>query len=74
MRRDSERATFGFVIRGSTKKARLGICDFFDNANWAVVIWPPAAPGTGSPDTNNDGAVNVLDLIELLLKFGQACP
>ncbi len=24
VRRDSERATFGFVIRGSTKKARLG--------------------------------------------------
>ena len=51
-----------------------GICDFFDNANWAVVVWPPAAPGTGSPDVNNDGVVDVLDLIDLLLCFGQSCP
>ncbi len=25
-------------------------------------------------DVNGDGAVDVLDLIELLLKFGQVCP
>ncbi len=25
-------------------------------------------------DTNGDGTVNVLDLIELLLAFGTACP
>jgi hypothetical protein len=30
----------------------------------------PAAPGCESEDINGDGTVNVLDLIELLLEFG----
>jgi len=35
-----------------------------------VTVLAPPIPG----DVNDDGAVNVLDLIEVLLHFGQACP
>ena len=36
---------------------------------------PTAKPDLSCPtDTNNDGVTNVLDLIDLLLQFGQACP
>ena len=31
-------------------------------------------PGCVAADVNDDGTVNVLDLIELLLAFGTACP
>ncbi len=34
----------------------------------------PAVPGCESEDLNGDGMVNVLDLIDLLLAFGTACP
>ncbi len=34
----------------------------------------PADPGCESEDINLDGTVNVLDLIDLLLEFGNACP
>ncbi len=34
----------------------------------------PAGPGCESEDINLDGTVNVLDLIDLLLAFGQTCP
>ncbi len=34
----------------------------------------PAVPGCEAEDINEDGSVNVLDLIELLLAFGAACP
>ena len=33
-----------------------------------------APPGCESEDVNQDGTVNVLDLIDLLLAFGTACP
>ncbi len=38
---------------------------------------PPPSPKKPDPcptDTNDDGVTNVLDLIELLLAFGTACP
>ncbi len=34
----------------------------------------PATPGCEAGDINEDGVVNVLDLIALLLAFGTACP
>ncbi len=34
----------------------------------------PAVPGCESENVNGDGVVNVLDLIDLLLAFGTACP
>ena len=34
----------------------------------------PADPSCEAEDINGDGTVNVLDLIELLLVFGTACP
>ncbi|MHC4066212.1 MAG: hypothetical protein ACYSXF_01595 [Planctomycetota bacterium] len=34
----------------------------------------PAVPGCEAEDITGDGSVNVLDLIELLLVFGTACP
>ncbi len=34
----------------------------------------PALPGCEPEDVNGDGSVNVLDLIDLLLAFGQNCP
>ena len=34
----------------------------------------PAVPGCESQDVNADGSVDVLDLIDLLLAFGSACP
>ena len=34
----------------------------------------PAIPGCVGEDVNGDGTVNALDLIALLLVFGQACP
>ena len=33
-----------------------------------------AVPGCEAEDVNTDGTVNVLDLIDLLLAFGTACP
>ena len=34
----------------------------------------PADPDCAAEDVNGDGTVNVLDLIDLLLEFGNACP
>ncbi len=34
----------------------------------------PAVPGCELEDVNTDGSVNVLDLIDLLLEFGNTCP
>ncbi len=34
----------------------------------------PAVPGCEAEDVNGDGSVNVLDLVELLLEFGNTCP
>ncbi len=34
----------------------------------------PAVPGCDAEDINEDGTVNVLDLIQLLLQFGATCP
>ncbi len=40
----------------------------------AVRIAQPAVPECEAEDINADGEVNVLDLIELLLHFGESCP
>ncbi len=34
----------------------------------------PASPDCVAEDVNFDGTINVLDLIDLLLVFGTACP
>ncbi len=34
----------------------------------------PAVPGCVGEDINEDGTVNVLDLIDLLVQFGRVCP
>ncbi len=34
----------------------------------------PAVPGCDAEDINEDGTVNVLDPIQLLLQFGATCP
>ncbi len=42
-------------------------------AGESYVIFSPVEPPCPE-DVNGDGTVNVLDLIDLLLSFGQACP
>ena len=42
------------------------------NAGESYVIFGPGVPCP--EDVNGDGTVNVLDLIDLLLEFGQVCP
>ena len=52
------------------------ICDFFDNAGWAFVIWfPPAPPGPECcpADLDCDGAVGITDFLLLLANWGP-CP
>ena len=40
----------------------------------AYEFQPAPVPPSCPEDTNGDGAVNVLDLIEVLLVFGTTCP
>ena len=47
----------------------MGLC-----TGWAVFVQTNCPPPPCPEDVNSDGAVNVLDLIELLLAFGTACP
>ena len=46
---------------------------FAGYAGESYVVFSPVEPPCPE-DTNNDGMVNVLDLIDLLLAFGTACP
>jgi len=50
------------------------VVDAQDIVHLLVCFGQPDLPGCKSEDINADGTVNVLDLIELLLEFGQACP
>ena len=62
-----------------------GFCDntpdqiqgtFTDGGGNSLLYCPPPIPKLDPcpTDINNDGVTNVLDLIDLLLAFGQACP
>ncbi len=63
-----------------------GFCDntpdqingaFTDGGGNSLLYCPPPPPKKPDPcptDTNGDGVTNVLDLIDLLLAFGQVCP
>ncbi len=64
-----------FVNWGTTDPDVIqeGICDFFDNAAWAVVVWAPPGPGSNSPDFNCDCVVGTPDLLTLLAAWGP-CP
>ena len=47
----------------------------FQYGNSLLYCPPPIPKPDPCPtDTNDDGVTNVLDLIQLLLAFGQACP
>ena len=39
-----------------------------------LCVGQPAVPGCEAEDIDGSGTVNVLDLIDLLLAFGTACP
>ena len=39
-----------------------------------LCLGQPGIPGCDTKDITGDGTVNVLDLIELPLAFGTACP
>ena len=45
-----------------------------DATGGSICFGQPAVPSCEAEDVNGDGSVNVLDLIELLLAFGAACP
>ncbi len=50
---------------------------FTDGGGNSLLYCPPPPPKKPNPcptDINGDGVTNVLDLIDLLLQFGQACP
>ena len=46
----------------------------FDLIDVRLCFGEPAVPGCEPEDVNGDGSVNVLDLIDVLLAFGTACP
>ncbi len=51
---------------------------FTDGGGNSLLYCPPPPPipkpDPCATDINGEGVTNVLDLIELLLQFGQACP
>ena len=82
-------ATFGGGMNNFTSNPTVtncGFCDntpdqingtFADGGGNSLLYCPPPGPKKPDPcptDINGDGVTNVLDLIELLLAFGTACP
>ncbi len=78
-------ATFGGGMRNSVSNptvANTGFCEntpdqisgtFTDGGGNSLLYCPPPIPPRPT-DINGDGVTNVLDLIDLLLAFGAACP
>ncbi len=76
----------GFGSGGSPTVTSTGFCNntpnqingaFTDGGGNSLLYCPPPSPMKPDPcptDTNDDGVTNVLDLIDVLLQFGQACP
>ncbi len=42
--------------------------------NLLLCFGQPAVPGCEAEDINEDGTVKVLDLIDVMIEFGQPCP
>ena len=66
LRKSADRSS---ALLGSKVESNAGLIDLL--LCFGVPADPPCDAGQ---DVNGDGTVNVLDLIDLLLVFGTACP
>jgi len=74
------------VVTANATVTNTGFCDntpdqilgaFTDGGGNSLLYCPPPPPKKPDPcptDIKGNGVTNVLDLIDLLLAFGQACP